>query len=350
MHSKRRWHHGWVSTVVLCAALMSRGAAKAEEEAVDVLLIPDSGSKSVLAFSAADGSLLDDQFIPNPGNMDGVTFSRPLNAIRSSWGTILVADQLRHIVAEFDYDGNYIRLFAPAGGPDQQILRNIRGIALHPSGDVLVSNTGPSGGVAQTAHAITRFQSDGAMVDPFIFNRKGGIDGPFDVLVLEDMILVAAEGTNVVARYTPEGKFDELFARGVPFPQQIAEASNGNILLAVFSGGYIAEYTREGVLIGQYSAGLGGFRGVAELDNGNLLVTSSTGVHEINRQNQLVDTKFSSSEMRFIERVSLPAAVASERGIRMGAHPAAGRAGNVIAPRTEVQTPELDINSERGEE
>ena len=286
---------------VVAAALAGDSPSPAE-----VLLIPSSGANTVMAFSAEDGSLLNAQFIPDPGSMDGVTFNRPLHAVASAWGTILVSDQLRHIVAEFDWEGNYIRIFAPAGGPDQQVLRNVRGLAVHPSGDVLVSNVGQT--IGMTANAIARFQQDGTMVEPFIFERYGGISGPFSVLLSDDMALVAAEGTNFVARYGPDGSFEELFARDVDFPQQLAEAADGNILLAVFSGGYIAEYERDGTLVGQYSAGLAGFRGVAELGNGNLLVTSSTGVHEINRQGQLVETEFASSEMRYIERVTLPEA------------------------------------------
>ncbi len=298
---------GWLPALMTFCALLSSDPASAGVEPVDVLLIPNSGANTVMAFSVQDGTLLDDEFIPNPGSMDGVTFSRPLHAIASSWGTILVADQLRHMVVEFGFDGEYIGMFAPVDGPDQQVLRNVRGMAVLPDGDVLITNVGPASGIATTSHAVTRFTSESGMSTPFVFDRYGGINGPFDVLVMEDMVLVSAEGTNLVARYTPDGKFDELFARDVNFPQQLAEAANGNILLAVFSGGYIAEYERDGAPVGQYSAGLSGFRGIAELENGNLLVTSSTGVHEINRDNQLVSTKFSSSEMRYIERVTLPA-------------------------------------------
>lgn len=343
MQAGRRSCGGWWQRALgACTVLFISAVAPAGVEPVDVLLIPNSGANTIMAFSTADGSLLNAQFIPDPGSMDGVTFSRPLHAIASSWGTILVADQLRHMVAEFDYDGNYIRIFAPAGGPDQQVLRNVRGLSLHANGDVLVSNVGPSSGIAATSHAVARFQGDSMKVDPFIFQRYGGIAGPFDVLVLSEMILVSAEGTNFVARYTLEGKFDELFARDLSFPQQLAEAANGNILLAVFSGGYIAEFERDGTPVGQYSVGLSGFRGVAELDNGNLLVTSSTGVHEINRQGQLVSTKFASSEMRYIERVTLPALAVS--GDRL-------RSSDDCVNHTDGEEPagSLDADSERGE-
>jgi hypothetical protein len=298
---------GAIAASGLSCAVTTMAAAGAPAE---VLLIPNSQTKHVMAYSADDGTLLDAQFIPNPGSIDGLTLNRPLHAIDSGRGTILLGDQLRHVVFEFEFDGTPIRVFAPAGGQNTSVLNNIRGLAILPGGDLLVSNAGT--GIVVTANSIMRFDEDGEQGPSFIFQRYGGIRGPFDVLVLEDMILVSAEHPQgIVARYTPEGKFDELFARNHAFPMQLAESSTGTILLAVSSGGYIAEFARDGTLIGQYSAGLSGFRGVHELNNGNLLVTNGTGVHEITRANQLVGTKFTGTEMRYIERVTLPGEAAT---------------------------------------
>jgi hypothetical protein len=49
------------------------------------------------------------------------------------------------------------------------------------------------------------------------------------------------------------------------------------------------------------------YKGVHELDNGNLLVTTSTGVHEIDRAGEVFDTKASGiGTARYITRVQLP--------------------------------------------
>ena len=84
------------------------------------------------------------------------------------------------------------------------------------------------------------------------------------------------------------------------FPEQIAEAASGNLLVAGFSnpsGCY--EYTNAGVYVGYYDV-VSGLRGVYELSNGNILVTNGSGVYEINRSNQLVSTKISDVNGRFI--------------------------------------------------
>jgi hypothetical protein len=311
-----RSRFGWAGR--LCAAaiavVITSMTANAGGTPNEVLLIPNSAStaRTVMAFDAHDGNLIDAEFIPNPGSIDGLTLNRPLHAIASPWGTILLSDQLRHVVFEFEFDGTPIRVFAPSGGQNSTVLNNIRGMAVAPDGTIMVSNSGPSA-IVENDHSIVQFSQQGEETAKLIFQRYGGIRGPFDVLVLEDMILVSADLSNAVMRYTTDGKFAELFATGVQFPMQLAESSSGTILLAVSSGGFIREYDRDGTIIGTYTAGMGSFRGVAELGNGNLLVTNNTGVHEITRTNQLVETKFAGSEMRYIERVTLPEGLAVGR-------------------------------------
>jgi hypothetical protein len=92
-------------------------------------------------------------------------------------------------------------------------------------------------------------------------------------------------------------------------PEQIALARNGNVLVANFSGSQagILEFTPAGSLVGIYTATtLSGYRGVFELPNLNLLVATSGGVFEISRDDQLVDTKISSVNARYIEQVDVP--------------------------------------------
>ncbi|MCG8404446.1 MAG: hypothetical protein MI923_04520 [Phycisphaerales bacterium] len=302
----RRINRLW--TGLICVPLLATSPAFAD----DVLLIPESDTDRIMAFDPADGTLLDPDFIPDPGVVSGFdVFDRPMNAIDSGNGTVLVADQFRDVVVEFDFDGNYLGIFSNGGVRDTAVLDNIRGISLRPNGDLLVCNSGPS--FNGTANSIVRFDSAGTLVDSFLFERYGGIDGPFDVLVLSDKILVASDGRNFVSQYDLSGKFTGIFLRfasdqtlGV-FPQQMAETPSGNILVALFSLGVVREYTSTGTLIGQFDPGtLSLYRGVHELDNGNLLLTTSTGVFEANRFNIVINTEASASGFRYIERITLP--------------------------------------------
>lgn len=297
-----------LSTGLVCAALLATSPTFADE----VLLIPESDTDRIMAFDPADGTLLDPDFIPDPGVVESFdVFDRPMNAIDSGNGTILVADQFRDVVVEFDFDGNYLGIFSNGGVRDTAVLDNIRGISLRPNGDLLVCNSGPS--VNGTANSIVRFDSSGNLVDSFLFERYGGIDGPFDVLVLSDKILVASDGRNFLSQYDLSGKFTGIFLRFASdqeftvFPQQMAETPSGNILVALFSLGVIREYTSTGTLIGQFDPGtLSLYRGVHELDNGNLLLTTSTGVFEANRFNIVINTEASAGGFRYIERITLP--------------------------------------------
>ena len=66
----------------------------------------------------------------------------------------------------------------------------------------------------------------------------------------------------------------------------------------------IVEYDPTGTLVGIYDpVTLGGYRGVYQLPNGNILTTNGSGVHEIDRLGNLVETKISGVSARFIELV-----------------------------------------------
>jgi hypothetical protein len=325
LHSRRDALRTRGAVFALTAALIAPSSAVA----ADVLLIPDSVADQIMAFDPNDGTLLDPAFIPDPGVVNNVdVFRRPLNAIASGNGTVLVSDQFADLVAEFDFDGNFLGVFSNGGQVDTDILNNVRGIDVRANGELLVSNTGS--GILPTSNSIVRFDTAGNLGASFIFSRYGGIRGPFDVLVLDDMILVADEGSDFIARYTIDGRFDELFARNLNFPQQMNRTASNTILVAVFSGGFIAEFDMNGQQIGQFDpGGLSGYRGVIELGNGNLLVTTGTGVHEVTRLGIVVATEFAGSEARYIERVTLPPtrSIAEISGkARSGSAPADGAA------------------------
>ncbi len=132
---------------------------------------------------------------------------------------------------------------------------------------------------------------------------------PFDVIEYNGEVLVADEGQDKIVRYTMEGKFNERFtsALDVPqldFPQQMAIASNGNLLVCAFSTGVILEFDSGANLVGQYDPGtLELYRGIAELDNGNLLVTTTTGVFEVTRTGIVGDVEATTGDFRYITRI-----------------------------------------------
>lgn len=322
------------------ALLASVGAGGAFAE--DVLLITDATADRVMAFSPVDGSVVNLNFITDPGVVNGVDiFNRPLHAIDSGRGTVLVSDQFANLVAEFTYTNQFVGIFANSGVVDTNVLSNVRGIGLLPGGDLLVTSGG--GTIGENARTVQRFDASGARVTPFAFSRYGGIRGPFGVLVLEDKVLVSDEGSSFIASYTLEGKFQGLFARNLGFPQQMTRTPSGNILVAVFSTGHIAEFNSSGTLVGQYDPGtLSGYRGAIELDNGNLLTTTGTGVHQVTRTGLVVNTPFAGTETRYIERVTLP------EGLTL----ATLRARAVAEPPSHVVQDDgqvLDADSERGE-
>jgi len=261
----------------------------------DFLLIPDSDNDRVMSFDPTTGDLLDADFIP----ADPTHLSTPIAAILSPTNdSILVSDQIEDVVYEYDLDGNYVGYYAPATGPDTSIADNLRGIALRPGGNLLVT-------VASGANsdAVAEFDTAGAYVGNFIANAAGGLDGPFDIHFRASDVLVPASTSDAVHRYDTSGSYLSDLVPSVNFPEQVAEASNGNLLVAGFSSpSGVHEYQSDGTFVATYDV-VTGVRGVFELADGNLLVTNGSGVHEITRSNTLVDTKIAVSG-RFISLIS----------------------------------------------
>lgn len=300
--------------VGLAVVAASAGFLRAQ----DWLLIPDSGSDSVWAFDAQDGSLITSSFITDPGSAGGVdVFNRPIEVLISPGGTLYVTDQFADVVSEFNDDGSFIGVFSLGGVRDSQIMDNIRGghiLSDGPNaGDVLVCNAGGTNALLVSQSNVKRLSpADGSEQGDFAFNRYGGLRGPFDAIEYNGSVLVSDEGADSIVRYTLEGKFDERFTSSfnVPdleFPQQMAIASNGNLLVCEFSNGVIYEFAPDASLVGQYDPGtLDLYRGIAELGNGNLLVTTTNGVFEVTRSGLVVETEASGSDFRYITPFTPP--------------------------------------------
>ena len=277
-----------------------------------LLLIPDSSTDRVMAFDPVSGSLIDADFIP----ADPTNLSTPLHAIPSPNGdSILVSDQLEDVVQEYDLAGNYVGVFAPAGGANTAILDNIRGLEVTTDGRLLVTV-----GSGSNADAIVAFDGDGNHLGNFVANGAGGLDSPFDILERADDFLVAAITSDAIHRYDGTGSALTDFAAVDGFPEQQFEMNNGNVLVGNFAGSEegVIEYDSDGLQLGIYDvATLGGYRGAYALGNGNILTTNGGGVHEIDRTSTLIESEISGVSSRFIQFIQ--AGMTMTQTVQLGA-------------------------------
>jgi hypothetical protein len=298
-----------------------------------LLLVPDSTNDRVMAFDPITGNLVDADFIPTNSVM-----GTAIEAILSAGGdSILVSDQTGDVVHEFDLDGNYLGVFAPAGGANTAILNNVRGIALRPNGNLLVTSAD-----ATNIDAVAEFDTSGVYLGNFVANGSGGLDSPFDVYGRTSDWLVPASSSSAIHRYDLTGAYLGDLTAVSTFPEQVAEASNGNVLVSNFSPSTnegVLEYTSAGTFVGRYDpTGLGGYRGVYELPDGTILTTTGSGVHQIDRSGNLVESKITGVSARFIAFVAPTAGCDSPADVPwLSANPAAGTitpAGNQVVDVT----------------
>ncbi len=265
---------------------------------VGLVLVPDSTNDRIMAFDPTTGDLVNPNFVaPDPTHL--VT---PKEAILSASGdSLLVSDQIADVVYEYDLLGNYIGVFAPAGGPDPGILDNIRGIALRPNGNLLVTV-----GSGTNLDTVAQFDTSGNFLGNFI--SAGTLDAPFDVYKRDGDWLVNSIDDDLIHSFAlTTGAFITDIASIDGFPQQLAETPGDNILVANFSGSQegIVEFTSVGGLVGVYHPA-DGYRGVYELPNANFLVTTNNGIYEISRAGAIVDTKYTGGGGQYLEFISVP--------------------------------------------
>jgi hypothetical protein len=268
-----------------------------------LLLIPESSNDRVMAFDPLTGDLIDPDFIP----ADPTNLSTPIQAILAADGqSILVSDQLDDVVQQYDLTGAYIGVFAPAGGADTSILNNIRGIALRPNGNLLVTV-----GSAPNDDSVAEFDTSGNYLGNFVAIGSGGLGSPFDVsevtlgggVLSPGEWLVGGINSDAIHRYDATGAPLANLAPMNTFPEQVTQIANGNVLVGNFSGTQegVVELDSNGMVVGIYDPpSLGGYRGAYELPNGNILTTNGGGVHEIDRMGNLVETKIGGVSARFI--------------------------------------------------
>lgn len=262
------------------------------------LLVTDWTFDRVYMFSAANGDLLDTAYIPRTSPQ----LQSPRHALQHPNGMqMLVADQISDLVQRFDTSGTYIGPFAPAGGVNNAILDNIRGIRFKANRNMLVTV-----GSGASTNKIQEFDTAGNFIGTFIGT---GLNSPFYIVYRPNDILVAnSSAPNDITRYDLNGNFLSNFhaSTSLAFPQQIYPLLNGLILVAGFS-------TPSGVVIldtaGNYirtlNAAITGNRGIYLLGNGNYLTTNGAGVHEIDSSSgALIRTVTTGSNFQFISELN----------------------------------------------
>jgi hypothetical protein len=234
-----------------------------------LLLVTDDDNNRIMAFDPADGDLVDPDFVP----ADAVNMPNPVAAILGpNQDTILVSDATTDLVQEFDLDGAYLGIFAPAGGVDNTILDGPAGLAWAPNGNLVVCVQGGA-----NANAVAEFSPAGISVGNFIEPGVGGLSDPRDVLFHSNGSAIVADSTDTLRRYDSTGAFVANFAANPSgFFFQVAEASDADVYSAASAGARrgVLDFLPTGTLLRQWApSSICNFVGLAELANGNWFVT-----------------------------------------------------------------------------
>lgn len=238
-----------------------------------LLLVPEWTNDNVFAFDAVTGNLVDNNFIPP----SAPNLGSPKQALQTYNNKIVVSDQITDGVYMFDTSGTFIRLFAPAGGINNAILDNLRGIAFRPNKNLLVTV-----GSGTSTNTIQQFDTAGVTMGAFMTTN---VNSPFDILFRPTDILVSnSSGTNDVTKYNLDGTYNStlIINSNLNFPQSLFRLPNGNIAVSAFSipGSGLQLYDSTGVYLNSLT-GITGNRGAWRLPSGNFLVTNGGGIHEI---------------------------------------------------------------------
>lgn len=258
-----------------------------------LLMVPDWTADKVYLFSAANGDLVDANFIPSTNPQ----LQSPKHALRHPNGKhIVVSDQLSDLVQRFDTSGPYLGYLAPSGGVNNSILDNIRGIAFRPNWNLLVT-------VASSANqnTIQQFDTGGVLIGTFIGSN---LTSPFDILIRTTDILVSCSSGNDVVRFDLNGGFLSVFNAGtdISFAQQMHRTTGGRIAVSSFSipNSGLTILDSNGVFVSRLTS-VTGNRGVYLLGNGHYLVTNSAGIHEIDSATGVpVRTVVTGSDFQYI--------------------------------------------------
>ncbi len=198
----------------VCVLLLLSRTASAQ------LIIPDSTGDRIMLFDAFDGSLIDADWIVDSGAV-GWEFSTPREAMVIG-GQVWVSDQIEDAVHRFDLiTRDYVSSITahPLGGT----LDNLRGLGFDGT-NVYVTN-GPTGSANAARRGGAIYDTSGNAIDFFQI-----IGSPFDIEPFEGGVLVSNSDTDNIEFYNASGVFQNNFATGVDFPQQVKVLADGSVL------------------------------------------------------------------------------------------------------------------------
>ena len=273
--------------------------------AANFLMVMESTNDALMTFNADDGSLINAAYFPGGDS----NLSTPIEAILTPNATVIISDQITDQIVEYDTTGTFIRILF---GNDVTVLDNCRGIGLTPGNTSVVGTIG--GGTNDDA--VPEFDlATGNYLGNFIAPNAALMNSPFDIIFRTSDCLVSAITSNNIVRYDLSGTYIGDLVTGIYFPEQICEASNGNILAAGFSspsGLYI--YDPNGTQVNYFNA-VTGLRGVYQLGNGNYLVTNGSGVFVLDQNTgAVISQPVSGVSARFIteyDRSTIPVELSS---------------------------------------
>jgi len=284
--------------IALRAALAICLLGSTAAQAATVLLIPESSNDTVGMYSALDGSYMGDLIGPQ------ASLSTPINAVQGDDGNIYVSDQIGDSISVFNQSGDLLRSFPDPS--DTNVLDNVRGITFRDG--VLFATVGGGG----NGSAIARFDpATGAFLGNFIEPNVGNLESPFDIFFLDTgEALVGGINSDNLALFDENGTFIRNVLTGTPFPEQIEQLDNGNMIYADFLLNAVREFDMMGNIVSE--CGLSGARGVYGLGNGQVLATNGSGVTSIDMATCTNTVVRDGVSARFIEAftpVPVPAAL-----------------------------------------
>lgn len=260
-----------------------------------LFLVPDWTADKVLAFDFQTGNIVNENFIPT----NNPNLQSPKEALYNPAGFISISDQISDLVQKYDTSGNYLGIYAPAGGANPTILDNIRGHNYRPNNGNLVVAVGSSG----NQNAVAEFDALGNYVGNFIAIGAGGLNSPFGITFRPNDVLVSGSSSDAVHRYDLSGNYLDNFASSIQFPQQVTLLPNGNVAVAVFSvPSGIAIYNSSGTQLSFWTQ-VTGNRGIAQLGSGNFITTNGGGIHELDTAGNLVRTILAAANLQYISLV-----------------------------------------------
>ena len=243
-----------------------------------VLLIPDSGQDRIVMVSLANGDVLDPSFFP-PGTFN---FSTPKKALLTPRATILVSDQINDAIYEYDTTGTYLRIFAPVGGVNTNIMENVRDIVF--KGNTFNYNGNILAAISQggNANTIQEFDTAGNNIGTYL---SGPISGPFCFgFRAWDIIISCGVGTPKLHRFSYSGTFLGSLGGSDVYGtmQQMVVSGDNSFIVACLTGTYagLVKFDSSGNRLGVLN-GVTTNYGVHRLQNGNYITSNPSGIHEI---------------------------------------------------------------------